>query len=107
MFGSTMLLTVGHALDRAKDEALVVRVNVGGEWVTGRIINSDGHGVAILESSGDLCVVRHEAVTAVRMPSQASGPRVPSQNTEYTGRTGGAEYAVPGTEFVASAPVAN
>ena len=74
MFGSTMLLTVGHALDRAKDEGLAVRVNVGGEWVTGRIINSDGHGVAILESSGDLCVVRQEAVTAVRMPSQRQRP---------------------------------
>ena len=86
MFGSTMLLTVGHALDRAKDEGLAVRVNVSGEWVTGRIINNDGHGVAILESSGDLCVVRQEAVSAVvRMPSRASGPYVPSQGTEFVG----------------------
>ena len=46
MFGTTMLLTVGHALDRAKDEGMVVRVNIAGDWVTGRIINSDGHGVA-------------------------------------------------------------
>ena len=88
MFGSTMLLTVGHALDRAKDEGLAVRVNVGGEWVTGRIINSDGHGVAILESSGDLCVVRQEAVTAVRMPSVESAPHVPSQNTEFVAPAG-------------------
>ena len=90
MFGSTMLLTVGHALDRAKDEGMVVRVNIGGEWVTGRIINSDGHGVAILESSGDLCVVRQEAVTAVRMPSVESGPHVPpraaNQRTEFVVR---------------------
>ena len=90
MFGSTMLLTVGHALDRAKDEGLAVRVNVGGEWVTGRIINSDGHGVAILETSGDLCVVRQEAVSAVRMPSQASGPYVPSQGTEFVAQAAGA-----------------
>ena len=80
MYGSSMLLTVGHALDRAKDEGMVVRVNVGGEWVTGRVINSDGHGVAILESNGDLCVVRQEIVSAVRMPSVESGPHVPSQN---------------------------
>jgi hypothetical protein len=105
MFGSTMLLTVGHALDRAKDESLVVRVNVGGEWVTGRIINSDGHGVAILESSGDLCVVRQDAVTAVRMPSHASGARVPSQGTEYAAQ--GPAYAAHGTEFVAPAPAVN
>ena len=102
MFGSTMLLTVGHALDRAKDENMVVRVNVLGEWVTGRIINSDGHGVAILESSGDLCVVRQDAISAVRMPSQASGPRVPSQGTEYN--THAPEFAPHGTEFVAPAP---
>jgi hypothetical protein len=75
-----MLLTVGHALDRAKDEGMVVRINIAGEWVTGRIINSDGHGVAILESNGDLCVVRQETVSAVRMPSIESGPHVPSQN---------------------------
>ena len=37
MFGSTMLLTVGHALDRAKDEGMVVRVNIAGDWVTGRV----------------------------------------------------------------------
>ena len=90
MFGTTMLLTVGHALDRAKDEGLVVRVNVGGEWVTGRIINSDGHGVAILESSGDLCVVRQEAVTAVRMPSVDSGPHVPP-----SAPTSGTEFVAP------------
>jgi hypothetical protein len=90
MYGSSMLLTVGHALDRAKDEGMVVRVNVGGEWVTGRIINSDGHGVAILESGGDLCVVRQEAVSAVRMPSVESGPHVPSQNTHQK-----TEFVVP------------
>ena len=104
MFGSTMLLTVGHALDRAKDENMVVRVNVLGEWVTGRIINTDGHGVAILESSGDLCVVRQDAVSAVRMPSHASGPRVPSQGTEYA--SAAPEFAAHGTEFVAPAPAA-
>ncbi len=83
VFGSSMLLTVGHALDRAKDEGMVVRVNVGGEWVTGQIINSDGHGVAILESSGDLCVVRQEVIGAVRMPSVASGDYVPSQGNAF------------------------
>jgi hypothetical protein len=80
MYGSSMLLTVGHALDRARDEGMEVRVNVGGEWVSGRVISSDGHGVAILESNGDLCVVRQEIVSAVRMPSLESGAHVPSQH---------------------------
>ncbi len=91
MFGSTTLVTVGHALDRAKQENMLVRVNLGGEWITGRIINNDGHGVAILEDSGDLCVVRQEAVSAVRMPSQPTGPRLPSQGTEYAAHA--PEYA--------------
>ena len=95
MFGSTTLVTVGHALDRAKQENMLVRVNVGGEWITGRIVNNDGHGVAILEDSGDLCVVRQDAVSAVRMPSQPRGPRLPSQ---------GNEYAAPAREHVAHAP---
>ena len=93
MFGSTTLVTVGHALDRAKQENMLVRVNLGGEWITGRIINNDGHGVAILEDSGDLCVVRQEAVSAVRMPSQPTGPRLPSQATEYAGQR--SEYVTP------------
>ncbi len=88
MFGSTMLLTVGHALDRAKDEGLTVRVNVSGEWVTGRIVNSDGHGVAILESGGDLCVVRQEAVMAVRMPGQESVPQVPAKENPFVAPAG-------------------
>ena len=93
MFGSTTLLTVGHALDRAKEEGMAVRLNIGGEWVTGRILNNDGHGVAILESSGDLCVVRQEAVSASGCPRRPALPtcrhRAPS--------------TPPRTEFVAPA----
>ena len=83
MFGTTMLLTVGHALDRAKEDGLVVRVNAGGEWITGTVLSCDGHGVAILESNGGLCVVRQDAVTCVRLPSVESGLRVPQQQTEF------------------------
>ncbi|MCW2807528.1 MAG: hypothetical protein JWQ93_1483 [Marmoricola sp.] len=82
MFGSTMLLTVGHALDRAKDEGTVVRMHIGGDWITGRIMSSDGHGVAVLESNGDLCVVRQEAISCVRLPGKAhTGSPVPPQHS--------------------------
>jgi hypothetical protein len=74
-----MLLTIGQALDRAKDDELTVRLHIGGEWVTGRILNSDGHGVAVLEQNGDLCVVRQDTVTAVRLPSRVNDPFVPTQ----------------------------
>lgn len=75
MFGSTMLLTIGQALDRAKDEDLTVRMHIGGEWITGRILNSDGHGVAVLENSGDVCVVRLETVNCVRLPGRVKEQR--------------------------------
>ncbi len=75
MFGSSQLLTVGHALDRAREENMVVRVNILGEWVTGRIVKSDGHGVAILEDNGDMCVVKQEAISCVRLPANATAGR--------------------------------
>ena len=79
MFGSSMVLTVGHALDRARDEGLPVRLNVGGEWITGRVVNHDGHGVAVLESNGDMCVFRPEAISGVRVPHRPSAR--PMENT--------------------------
>jgi hypothetical protein len=94
MFGSTMVLTIGHALDRARDENLVVRLCVGGDWVSGRIVSHDGHGVALLEGNGDLCVLRLEAVSGVRLPRsvETAGrpgsapaqdqPRVPAQHAD-------------------------
>ena len=74
-----MLLTVGHALDRAKDEGSLVRMFIGGEWITGQVMNNDGHGVAVLEPNGDLCVVRQESITCVRLPGKPSEPHVPTQ----------------------------
>ena len=71
MYGSSTLLTVGHAIDRAKEQGMTVRMNVAGEWVTGIIVSSDGHGVAMLEPSGELCVARHDAIICVRLPSGA------------------------------------
>ena len=100
MFGSTTLVTVGHALDRAQQEGMDVRVNVAGEWINGRIVNNDGHGVAILESTGDLCVVRQEAVSAIRMPAHASGPQLPSQGAAYPAQP--REHVVPAPDYVAS-----
>lgn len=74
-----MLLTIGQALDRAKDDDLTVRLHIGGDWITGKILNSDGHGVAVLEQNGDLCVLRLETVSCVRLPSRATESFVPTQ----------------------------
>jgi hypothetical protein len=76
-----MLLTIGQALDRAKDDNLTVRLNIGGDWVTGKILNSDGHGVAVLEPNGDLCVVRQDTIGCVRLPSRVTETHVPTQHS--------------------------
>lgn len=83
MFGSTMLLTIGQALDRAKDDNLTVRLHIGGDWITGKVLNSDGHGVAVLEPNGDICVVRQDTVSCVRLPSRTSEPYVPTQQSSF------------------------
>jgi hypothetical protein len=70
-----MVMTVGAALDRAQVEGLPVRLNVGGEWITGRVVNHDGHGVALLETNGDMCVLRPEAINGVRIPSREADAR--------------------------------
>jgi hypothetical protein len=76
-----MLLTIGQALDRAKADELTVRMHIGGEWITGRVLNCDGHGVAVLESNGDVCVVRQDTINCVRLPSRADEQHVPAQQT--------------------------
>ena len=68
MFGSSSMLTVGAALDRAQTDGLLVQVSVSGEWLSGRVVNNDQHGVAFLEATGDVCVFRPDAIAGVRMP---------------------------------------
>jgi hypothetical protein len=68
MFGSTMLVTVGHALDRAQEDGSVVGLFIGGAWITGQVMSSDGHGVAVREPDGGLCILRQESITCVRLP---------------------------------------
>lgn len=82
VFGSTMLLTIGQALDRAKDEDLTVRMNVGGDWISGRILANDPQAIAVLETSGDLCVIRKDTISCVRMPAQADTKYVPNQQPD-------------------------
>jgi hypothetical protein len=81
VYGSTMLLTIGQALDRAKDDNLTVRLHIGGDWITGKVVSSDGHGVAVLEPNGDMCVVRQDTVSCVRLPARVNEPYVPTQHT--------------------------
>jgi hypothetical protein len=80
MFGTTMMLTVGTALDRAQGEGRTVRVAVAGEWITGKVVATDGQGVVLAEESGEVTVVRADSVTAVRILPEA-GSHIPTQPT--------------------------
>ena len=85
MFGTSRLLTVGQALEHAREVDAEVRLCIGGEWVSGRVMHTDGHGLAMTAENGDTCVIRLEAVSCVRIPAVAPGAeedaahRVPSQ----------------------------
>ena len=85
MFGSTMLLTVGQALEHARDGGTPVRLCIGGEWISGRVLHSDGQGLALAAENGDTCVIRLDAVSCVRLPADDSAHRVPSQSRNALG----------------------
>lgn len=85
MFGSTMLLTIGQALDRAMDEEMTVRMHIGGDWITGRVLTCDAQAIAVLETNGDLCVIRKDTIGCVRMPSQAHTEHVSNQPAREAG----------------------
>ncbi len=68
MFGSSMMVTVGQALDRALEAGLTIRLNVAGEWLRGRVVRHDGQGVVVVADDGDVCVLRMDAITCVRVP---------------------------------------
>ena len=82
VFGSTMLLTIGQALDRAKDDDLTVRMNIGSDWISGRILTNDAQAIAVLETNGDLCVIRKDIISCVRMAAQTHTEHVASERTE-------------------------
>ena len=85
MFGSTMLLTIGQALDRAKDDDLTVAMSIGSDWITGRILTNDAQAIAVLETNGDLCVIRKDTIGCVRMPAQAHTEHVSNQPARAAG----------------------
>jgi hypothetical protein len=62
---------MGTALGRAKDQDLPVAVLVGNDWVRGRVLAIDGHGLLLETDAYEHCVVRLEAISAVRIDAAA------------------------------------
>jgi len=79
---SSMLYTMGMALDRAAENGFPVSLLVEGHWVDGRVGANDGIGVVLEDKDGYHCVVRTERISAVRIhaesPYQAAYPDHPA-----------------------------
>jgi hypothetical protein len=82
MFGTTMMLTVGQALDRARSEGTRIRIHVAGEWIAGTVMNTDSQAAMIASDDGEVCVVRMDSIACVRLPMPDRATPVPSQPTD-------------------------
>ena len=73
---SSIIYTVGTALNRAHDNDIPVQVLVEGQWLTGNVVAVDGHGLVLNSDDLEHCVIRIQSVSAVRVFS-AAPHRVP------------------------------
>jgi hypothetical protein len=84
---SSMLYTMGMALDRAAENGFAVRLLVEGAWLEGHVAANDGTGVVLEDTHGQHCVVRTERVSAVQVsavsPYRAPINRGPSATTGF------------------------
>lgn len=64
---SSVIYTMGTALDRAKEQGLPVVVLVANDWLHGRVVAVDGQGLLLDTDDVGQCVVRMQAINAVRV----------------------------------------
>lgn len=77
---TTMIYSMGTALERAQANAFPVDILVSGTWISGQVVASDGHGVVVETSEREHAVARLEAISAVRVHSPAPArPGIPMQ----------------------------
>lgn len=70
MNGSTVL-TIGTALSRAEQAGAHVSALVQGQWISGRVLGIDGHGVVLGNGEGESAVLRLEHVAVIRIADSA------------------------------------
>ena len=68
---SSMIYTMGTALDRAAENGVAVSVLVEGAWIEGQIAAVDGTGVVLECGGGDHAVVRLDRIAAVTVHAQS------------------------------------
>ena len=67
MGSSSMQVTIGSAIERARQAGQYVAILVDNHWLEGVVVEADGMGI-ILENTGrDRAVVRLERISAVRI----------------------------------------
>jgi hypothetical protein len=71
MSSDSMVYTMGTALRRAKDLRLRVQILVQGHWLSGLVVDLDGHGLVLEREHTDHVIVRLEIVAAVRVNGSA------------------------------------
>jgi len=77
---TSTIYSMGTALDRAQANGFAVDILVGGAWISGRVVATDGHGVVLESSEDEHAVARLEAITAVRVHARVPlRPTVPAQ----------------------------
>lgn len=63
---SSMIYTMGMALNRALESNAAVDVLVNGEWLSGSVVISDGYGV-VLDNGEEHSIVKVDRIAAVRI----------------------------------------
>ena len=71
MSTTSMLYTMGMALDRAKENGFCVRVLVDGSWLEGSIAAYDGTGLVLESPSGQHSVVKSDRIAAVTVSAES------------------------------------
>jgi len=67
------IYTIGTALNRAQDNDVPVQLLVEGQWIEGRVVAVDGHGVVLSSEMGEHAVIRMQSISAVRVFTEAPG----------------------------------
>ena len=71
MASTSMMYTMGMALDRAAENGVGVSILVEGSWVDGLVGAVDGMGVVLESSDGDHTVIRVDRIAAVKVHSES------------------------------------
>ena len=68
---SSMLYTMGMAINRASDLGYEVDVLVDGQWLTGHVAANDGVGLVMEHDDGQHSVVRVERIAVVKIKAES------------------------------------